>query len=159
MKNVILGLGVVAALVAVVVFAGSAWAAVAADAQGGNGLTPAPVKASVDAPADAPKADEPKKVEAKVRVDPKAALVTNALAAIAAAEKAVGEGNKEVATAELAKAKAALEDLQKSMLRDKLRENMQMRKLDGAANPGGDANAPAGRGPRGQRFQFEAESK
>ena len=165
MKNVCAGL-VVAALLAVVVFAGSTLAAVALEVQEGNGLNAAPAREPIN-PADAakdddpkveqpktdePKKEEPKKEEPKVRVDPKAVLVNNALTAIAAAEKAVAEGNKEVAAAELAKAKTALEALQKAMLRDKLRENMEFKSLDGARNiPAKDAR------PQEKRTRYDGD--
>ena len=154
MKNVAMGLGVVAALMAVVVFAGSTLAAGDAEVPQGNGVHAAPARGEPFDPAEAakeddprveqPKPDEPKKETPKVRVDPRTVLVTNALTAIAAAEKALAEGNKEVATAELAKAKTALEALQKVIvrptvrsddvkskeeIRDELRKNMQMKKL------------------------------
>ena len=89
---------------------------------------------------DAPKTDAPK-TEPKVRVDPRTVLVTNALTAIAAAEKALAEGNKEVATAELAKAKTALEALQKVMVHPTVRRDV---KPTGSDNPAGGADNPAG---------------
>ena len=102
---------------------------------------------------------KPAKEEPEARVDPKTVFVNNALTAIAAAEKALAEGNKEVATAELAKAMTALEALQKTMLRDGLRENMEFKSLDGDANPAGDANVPPNVKRRGQPYEPETESR
>lgn len=148
MKKVIMGLGFVAALLAVVVFTSSTLAAVAIEVQEGNGFNVVPVRGEPFNPDDAakeddprveqPKTDEPKKETFKVRVDPRNVLVTNALTAIAAAEKAVAEGNKEVATAELAKAKTALEALQKVMVRPAVRSDAKP--TGGADNPAGDPN-------------------
>jgi len=152
MSRTTTGMAVLALLLAAgLCTTGHAGAAVAVEAQNGNAdaaparepFNPADAARDDDPKVERPKADEPKKEEPKVRVDSKAALARNALAAIAAAEKAVTEGNKDAATAEMAKAKAALEALRKAILRDELRENMEFRSLGGEGNvPAGDARAP-----------------
>ena len=111
-----------------------------------NNIADDPVveKPKVDNPEkETPIKEKPAKDAPKPPVDPKTVMINNATAAIAAAEKAIAEDNKELAVAELAKAKAALEALNKTIQRDKLRENMEYRSMDRPRRTPVDApNAP-----------------
>jgi len=89
-------------------------------AEGGDNAAPAGVAVEKGTAAstqavDAPKADEAKKGDAVKPTNARVAMITAAMAAIEEAQKAVDEGNKEAATAALAKAKAQLTALNKSM--------------------------------------------